>query len=199
MSGHVVDQNSAEVACRWVDEHGDALLAFALSRLNARETAEDLVQETLLAAWQNYAAYEGRAAERSWLIAILRNKIADHLRRHGRQRRASEKMQLASSLFDAQGEWREAAVPWRDSPAMLAENAEFWEVFRRCLTAMPDHLTRVFQARVIAQRSTHVACQELGVSPSNLAVRLHRARLLLRDCLNRRWFREGAPREEGHA
>ena len=64
----------------WVDRYGDYLYTFALFRVQNKATAEDLVQETFIAALQSHKDYKGQAAERTWLTAILKNKIIDHLK-----------------------------------------------------------------------------------------------------------------------
>ena len=60
---------------KWISEYGDFLYSFARSRVADQETAEDLVQETLLSAWRSKDRFEGRSSERTWLVSILRNKI----------------------------------------------------------------------------------------------------------------------------
>src|SRR5580698_2342527 len=70
---------------RWVDEHGDYLFKFALSRLRDVTRAEDAVQETFLAALKGGKNFAGRSAEKSWLTGILKNKIYDHFRKAGRE------------------------------------------------------------------------------------------------------------------
>jgi DNA-directed RNA polymerase specialized sigma24 family protein len=69
---------------RWVDEHGDCLYRYALVRVRGAEVAEDLVQETLLAAVRSREKFGGRSSERSWLVGILKNKIVDYYRKLGR-------------------------------------------------------------------------------------------------------------------
>src|SRR6266566_1981692 len=69
----------------WVDDHGECLYRYALVRVRKLEVAEDLVQETFLAAARGYEKFGGRSSERSWLVGILKNKIIDHFRRLGRE------------------------------------------------------------------------------------------------------------------
>src|SRR5215218_10549615 len=70
----------------WLADHGDYLYRYALAAARDREAAEDLVQETLLAAWRARAEFAGRASERTWLTAILKRKAVDWLRRRVRER-----------------------------------------------------------------------------------------------------------------
>ena len=62
---------------RLVNEHAEALYAYALMRVGQRESAEDIVQDTLLAALQSWERFAGHSTERTWLIGILRHKILD--------------------------------------------------------------------------------------------------------------------------
>jgi RNA polymerase sigma-70 factor (ECF subfamily) len=69
----------------WVDLYGDLLYRFALSRVKDPSIAEELVQETLLAALKSRANFQGRSTARTWLIAILKHKIVDHIRKRVRE------------------------------------------------------------------------------------------------------------------
>jgi RNA polymerase sigma-70 factor (ECF subfamily) len=64
----------------WVRRHADDLFRHALAMVRKHEVAEDLIQETFLAAWEGRDRFEGRSSERTWLLRILRNKIADYYR-----------------------------------------------------------------------------------------------------------------------
>jgi len=71
-------------AC-WVDDHGECVYRYALVHVRKPEMAEDLVQETFLAAVRGYEKFGARSSERSWLVGILKNKIVDHFRKLGRE------------------------------------------------------------------------------------------------------------------
>ena len=175
----------------WVDRYGDALHRFALSRVGRQEVAEDLVQETFLAGWQARAAFDGRASLGTWLGGILRRKVADYYRRNGRERARMEveASDQAGPLFGRFGKWLDGTAPWRESPEQMAENAEFWGVVAACLGELPSHLAEAFALRELRQETFEEVSTQTGITPKNLSVRLHRARLLLRRCLDRRWFR----------
>jgi len=176
---------------RWVDRYGDVMLSFALARTGRQDVAEDLVQETFLAAWRARDTYEKRSKFGTWLLGILRRKIADYFRASGREpaRRSGAAAESDQSLFDGRGKWVEAPAGWQRTPDELAENAEFWTIFANCLSDMPVHLAQAFQLREFGLATMNQICQTAGITPKNLSVRLHRARLLLRQCLERKWFR----------
>lgn len=188
----------------WVDEHGDYLFKYAVFRLRDRALAEDIVQETLLAALQAYGSFMGRGSERTWLVGILKHKVIDHFRRASRETALdmSEGQSLEhEEFFRRTGEWRDhwepehAPVEWRATPEGLLEQSEFWEVFMRCLTPLPARTADAFTLREVEGLTSEEICEVLGVSTNNLWVMLHRARMQLRHCLEVNWFRrEGARR-----
>ena len=174
----------------WVDQYGDVMLNYALARVGRRDLAEDLVQETFLAAWRARDSFDGRSQRGTWLVGILRRKIADHFRAGARRptQLPAESADSEEALFTAGGKWVNPPRRWKQSPDKAAENAEFWQVLTGCMSDMPTHLAQAFQLREIGEATTTEICRLVGIKPKNLSVRLHRARLLLRQCLERNWF-----------
>lgn len=185
----------------WLERHGDYLYRFALGRVRTAATAEDLVQETLLAAWQGRAGFAGAASERSWLTAILKRKIVDWFRRraheHASFARTEEADADAFDPFDRSGHWKRTPKDWGGDPAADLNRDEFWAVLRACLGKLPPRLHDVFILRYLEERSGEDVCQDLGLTPTNLWTMLHRARLRMCWCLTENWFgeqkREGRP------
>jgi RNA polymerase sigma-70 factor, ECF subfamily len=182
----------------WVDQHGDSLFRYAVLRVRDPETAADLVQETFLAALRVRDTYSGGSSIRSWLIAILKHKIADRLRKTGQEQRFRESKATEDrkeDMFDRRGHWRTPPLDWRGDPKIECERCEFWEVLGRCLSRIPAHLADVFLEHELDGLSREVICQNLRITRENLSVRLFRARLLLRGCLEGHWFhvREATP------
>ena len=174
----------------WVEQYGDQLLRVAASRIRQRDVAEDLVQETFLAAWEARHSFDGRSRFSTWLIGILRRKIADHYRREGKKQVPVEQALPSAQVqfFDERGCWIDVISKWKQTPDHFAENAEFWEIVADCLAQLPAHLAEVFRMRALAFSTTDEICEKVAITPKNLSVRLHRARLLLRHCLDRTWF-----------
>lgn len=175
----------------WLDRYGDSLYRFALQRVRDPATAEDLVQETLLAAWRAKDKFAGKSAERTWLVAILKNKLVDHLRRTRREAPLPESDvtdEVVDALFAAHdGHWVQPPAAWA-KPDDALEQAEFWKIFQACLEALPARHAQAFNLSEIDGLSTDQLCKVLEVQPSNVWVMLHRARLRLRECLELRWF-----------
>ncbi len=179
----------------WLNEHGDVLYRYARSRVRHREVAEDLVQEVLLAAIQSRDRFQGHSTVRTWLLSILRNKVADHYRNAAKSVVPIEfdsidaKEPVRSRYFTAKGLWKTALSAWK-APNHALENREFWIVVDDCLRRLPRSLASAFSLREVESRDTAEVRQILNLSEANLRVRLHRARLLLRECLERHWFAE---------
>ncbi len=178
-----------EDVTQWLTEHGDVLFRFALKRLGSREIAEDLVQDTFLAALRSLDDFQGRSAVQTWLVGILRHKIVDHLRNVSRQRErdAATTTERTTSPFH-RGHWQVGLKSWPSDPASSLENEEFWRALADCQDKLPSKLATAFRLRELDEMPMAEICDVLDISASNLSVRLHRARLLLRDCLDRNWF-----------
>ena len=175
----------------WIDEHGDALFRYALFRIQDATVAEDLVQETLLAAFRGKDGFAGRSSLRTWLFGILKHKIIDHLRRISRERPAEDietLANLADKTFDEQGVWKSQPANWTTDPGLLFQQQEFWQTLQDCLSELPPRLNQVFTLRQLDELSADEVRKILQVSPTNGGVMLHRARLRLRDCLEENWF-----------
>jgi RNA polymerase sigma-70 factor (TIGR02943 family) len=180
---------------RWVDDHGDYLFHFALARLRDPGRAEDLVQETLLAAWKGLAQYQGRSSERVWLAGILKHKLLDHFRQAGRETcftdldfAAEEEGRNFDHTAPA-GHWPlgGGSDDWEQSWAAV-DRQEFWRVFHECCDHLPERMAQVFLLREVDQLSSEEICAALQISPNHLWVMMHRARLALRRCLEVHWF-----------
>ncbi len=168
----------------WVDEHADALYRFALLRVSDPHVIEDLLQETYLAAYKSQGSFRGEANIRTWLIAILRLKIIDHYRALARD----AKKDLAEQERVKQEFRPQALSAWKGDPTRIFESKEFWITFHRCVEKLPATLARAFLMREVDGLDSGEVCQLLGISNSNLAVRVFRARSSMRDCLDIHWF-----------
>lgn len=178
----------------WLERHGDALFRYALLCVGRRDAAEDLVQETLLAAWRGRDNFRGTAAERTWLIGILKHKVDDHFRRAGREPTTVDVEAIEEALFDASGHWDTKPSQWADDPAAQLEAERFLEVLQRCLALLPENQRASFVLREMEDVDLDGICKVLAVSATNLYVLLHRARLRVRQCLETQWFNAGTNR-----
>lgn len=177
---------------RWVEEYGDALYRYALGRIRNPAVAEDLVQETFLAALKGQDGFSGKSAVQTWLIGILRHKMLDRIRKESRMQGSEDMEQTLAAVederFDASGRWRTGPPDWETDPHAVLERKEFRSVLESCIGKMPPPWQRVFVLREMEDLEADFICKQLEISSSNLWVILHRARTRLRDCLSVHWF-----------
>jgi len=179
----------------WVGQYGDYLFRYAMLRLRDRSTAEDLVQETFLAALKARGSFAGKSSESTWLVGILKHKIIDHFRRQAREAPLVEsdlRDQPDSSPFDGSGHWAKGPTGWGGNPADLYREKKFLDQLTKCLSGLSPNHANAFTLREIEGFETGEICKVLNVTETNLWVILHRARMLLRRCLEANWFERSA-------
>lgn len=185
---------------RWVDEHADFLYRYALIRVRRREVAQDLVQETLLAALKGRSDFDGRSPERGWLCGIMKNKVCDYFRKLGRETSMTDLEALSGEFSEkfVDGGWIHVTGPkeWKPASDEVMHRAEFWATLRKCLGKLPERVAHVFVLREVDGISSKEVCEIAAVSESNLWVMLHRARMALRECLEVNWF-DRPPKDQG--
>ena len=184
---------------KWLDCHGDYLYRYALVRVRDAGVAEDLLQETLLAAVGGYESHAGRSSERTWLVGILKHKVIDYFRRVAR----NAEFQFVPQGDGDETEWFEESGPWsghwREDRAPLTwpihaeqslESREFWETLENCLSKLPQQMSIAFTLREIDGLTSTEICEILNITPNNLWVLLHRSRAKLRQLLEAEWFQK---------
>ncbi len=170
------------------------LMRYAVLQLRDPQLAEDVVQETLLAGLEGWAKFTGKSSAKTWLIGILKHKVMDAIRRRSREQSRTidiedERLgEAIEDLFTADGKWKQLPSNWGD-PERAFENKQFWGIFESCLKLMPKRTAAVFMTHEVMEYTTDEICKELAITPTNIWVTLHRARLSLRQCLETKWFR----------
>lgn len=183
---------------RWLQEYGDALFRYALRRLHNRSHAEDVLQETLLAALQARASYSGRATEKTWLTGILKHKVIDFIRKQVRELTVDDINTLSDTtaesrmdnLFDTRGQWIHPPQDW-SSPDKALLNHQFVEAFGHCMRHLKPVHAQIFSMKELGGHSIDEICKELDITATNCSVMLYRARMGLRRCLELRWVDHG--------
>lgn len=171
------------------------MIKFAFLQLSSLPQAEDVVQEALTSAFQNLDSFKGRAAFKTWVFAILKNKIIDVVRQKSRLVAMSELFKDEESelsvdeLFDASGHWHKYEVPqvWQ-SPEEMMDQSDFWIIFEACLDHLPAKYAQVFMMREVVELSSNEICSKLELSISNFNVLMYRSRTRLRECLENKWL-----------
>jgi RNA polymerase sigma-70 factor (ECF subfamily) len=186
-------------ACE-LENYRSQLLRYAQWLLGDRDAAQDAVQDTLLAALHGPATFAGRSSVRTWLFGILRHKVMDAFRQQARAIPLDDDFEDElgeGASFTAEGQWRSAPADWGD-PEQTLSRKRFIEVLERCIDRLPKNAARVFTMREILDMDTGAICSAVGISQENCYVLLHRARLALRNWLERDWAGEvQAPSRRG--
>ncbi len=184
----------------WITLYGDYLYSMAIIKTGNREIAEDLVQDTFLSAFKAKESFKGNSSEKTWLTAILKNKIVDYYRkkdvlRNTDQYLADSEKSFYNSFFTTEGDhpghWTTAAAPkeWDIEKADNQLNSrEFNKILQNCIQKMPPKLVPVFIAKFVEDGSAEKICKEFNISSSNYWVIIHRAKVLMRSCLEKNWF-----------
>ncbi len=182
-------ENKKSVISSWVNLYADSMFSYALYRTSGKETAEDLVQETFMAAIQGFEKYEGLSNPKTWLFSILNHKILDYHRNNYRNKTNTENPD-SEWFFNDAGKWKteERPAPWNDDTGNLLDDEDFNDVLQKCMKKLPSSWYSVIQLKYMQEKKGEQICQELGIAPTNLWQILHRAKLELRKCIETNWF-----------
>ena len=174
----------------WLNDHGDYLYRFALARLRDPHQAEDVVQETFLAAIKS-PNFAEQSSPRTWLTGILKHKIIDVMRKGIREVAASDLMAdedaSMDEFFDDTGHWAEKPLAW-DIPHEALEQKQFLGVLQNCVDKLPAKLAAMFMLRDVQETDNEEICKELNITATNAWVMLYRARMSVRKCLEIHWL-----------
>ncbi len=180
------------------NSHRSYLLRVAVLQLRDNDLAEDVVQDTLVAALAGAQGFSGRSSLKTWLTGILKHKIIDAIRRKTREPALApldEETQVEDmdALFDESGHWENPPADWGDPESSLSR-VQFMDILQLCLEKLPPNTARVFMMREVMELDSTEICKELAITSTNLWVILYRARMALRQCLEQNWFAAGGGR-----
>ena len=176
----------------WVKNYADYLYSYVCTRIDDNELARDLVQETFLAALEGWEKFDRRSSEKTWLTAILKNKLYDVYRKKSNN---AEKQTITindsdtDEFFEESGHWKEGRYPepFGIEDAAL-ENKEFQGIIKSCLKKIPPLWKSVFTMKHVDEETSETICERLQITSSNFWVISHRTKVSLRDCLQRNWI-----------
>lgn len=185
---------------KWVDNYADYLYSLALYRLGDEDEARDLVQDTFLSALKAKDSFKGEASEKTWLVSILKRKVIDQYRKRAVRKESSfeesEEYKVAYRHYFQEegfrpGHWDSSSAPqeWSEVAKTDIEQKEFRSILARCLGKLPQAWSAVFAMKHMEDESSENICKELDISASNYWVILHRAKLQMRECLEKNWFK----------
>jgi RNA polymerase sigma-70 factor (ECF subfamily) len=174
-------------AQKWVYQYSDDLYNWALFKVGDSELAQDLVQDTFLAALKQLQKFNGKSKVKTWLFGILNNKIMDHFREQYRVGKTS----VLENAFNSDGSWNIDHIPenWSSNTDNLMDDTDFVEQLNRCKDKLPNHWSLALQYKYLREEDPKVICQELNISTTNYWQIIHRAKLQLRHCIKKNWGR----------
>jgi RNA polymerase sigma-70 factor (ECF subfamily) len=184
MPNHQINPN------RWIELYSDYLFNYTISRVNDREIAKDIIQDTFFAGLKSMKNFKGEASERTWLISILKRKIIDYYRKINSKKGQAE-VRMTYSTDENEGDWLEERVEDENylNAQDILENTELGDAIYDCMSKLPERQATVFKMKTILNYETETICNELNITASNLWVIIHRARLALAECMEKHWFK----------
>lgn len=176
----------------WVYQFGDQLYSWAFYKTSNEAVAADLVQDTFVSAFQHHHNFKGSSSPKTWLFAILKNKVTDHFRKSAKLKSLSLNVeQGVFECFDHEGQWKKEHMPepWDMMDNNLLDDIEFKDTLTSCMGKLPGAWASCMQLKYLSEKETNEICQQLNLTASNLWQILHRAKLQLRACLEKNWFK----------
>ena len=183
--------SSTVVFQQCVADYSDALYSWAYYKTSSKETAEDLVQDTFMAAFHKIDSFEGKSQPKTWLLSILNNKIIDYYRKNAKvSTRSIEQERIVDNsiqeFFNEDGHWNpELDVHeehWLDNP-------EFNKILAACIQKLPTNWQYAVQAKYIETQKSEDICDFLEINPTNYWQIIHRSKLALRQCIEKQWLK----------
>jgi RNA polymerase sigma-70 factor (ECF subfamily) len=180
----------------WVLRYGDFLFSVAFFKLSNKEAAEDLVQETFFSALKAKESFKNESSEKTWLTVILKNKIIDYYRKKEVFKHVTQYIQDTENSFNKSffnennGHWLDAATPlsWNVFADDKVISKDFDKVLNECIKKLPTKIVPVFIAKFLDNESSQFICKEFNITPSNYWVMMHRAKVIMRSCLEKNWI-----------
>lgn len=178
----------------WFHKYSDALFSWAYHKTSSREASEDLVQDTFLAAVRAYDGFQNNSNPKTWLFAILNNKIIDFYRKKAKSfalnSSKAEQMFInqTDSFFDSDQNWtlKKDTLLWEEEHHIL-DNEDFRKTLNTCMKALPENWRLAMLSKYILNKTANEICQEIKITQSNYWQIVHRSKLLLRNCIESNW------------
>ncbi|HRH10285.1 MAG TPA: sigma-70 family RNA polymerase sigma factor [Bacteroidia bacterium] len=181
----------------WVNKYSGYLVNYAYYRVNDKDLAEDLVQDAFLSALKAIQTFKGAASEKTWLTAILKNKIIDHYKKASTKKESPLQLNTYTApnydhFFNEEkmGHWQSNATPmdWKSSEYKV-ERSEFQEMLDRCLEKLPVKWKGIFSLCILEEGTAKEVCKEFNITSSNFWVIMHRSKLQIRECIEKNWIK----------
>lgn len=173
---------------KWVDEYSDSLFNYAYYRVNNRDLALDFVQETFFSALKAIDRFEQKSTIKTWLFSILKRKIIDYWRQQ--QSRKTKPVSQFSTNESDDTSWIENKTVHKDFSEIESniENKELRSTLLNCISTLPPKWKNVFIDKYIDDKDSEEICNEHNITSSNFWVIIHRAKVKLKGCMEKKWI-----------
>lgn len=168
--------------------HNASMVRVASAILRNRASAEEIAQETWIAVLRNIGGFEGRSSLAGWIFTILSNKAKTRVKRDGLSVSLDTSADDATfdDAFDGRGRWRDMPELWDEmTPERIVDGRQILEHLGEAIDQLPPAQRAVLVLRGQQDLDAEEVCDILGITEGNMRVLLHRARLSLRQSLDR--------------
>ena len=179
---------------KWVNTYSDTLFSWAFYKTSSKETAEDLVQDTFLAAYNKFDSFKGNSQPKTWLFSILNNKVIDYYRLSAKTTKKTVSLaedkgyEISEGFFDETENWKSTTInPIWNQDEELLDNPEFNDVLKHCMDDLPEKWNFAITSKYLTDKKANEICQDLNITVSNYWQIVHRAKLVLKKCLEMKW------------
>jgi RNA polymerase sigma-70 factor (ECF subfamily) len=186
-----MNSNSHNTISTWVGLFSDDLYTWAYHKTKKMDLAEDLVQETFIKAFNAIDDFQEKSSPKTWLFRILNNLLIDHYRKNAKYKTENldEAESLTNGMFDSKSNWQVYGFEdfWAKDENVF-DDSDFNHIFDFCMSDLPESWRLAVSAKYLLQMETVEICQELEITASNYWQMVHRAKLMLKKCLETKWF-----------
>lgn len=182
------EKRKNQIVETWVSSYYKELFVWARYKTSDVLLAEDLVQDTFMAAWKGFSSFKGDSNPKTWLFQILHHKIADHYRKSYQSpinKNAYDAQIKVTSLFDDFGNWEPNGFEKNWNTPNLMDNEAFNLHFEACISHLPDQWASIITDKYLIGKKSDIICQENQISTTNYWQVIHRAKLMLKKCLEK--------------
>jgi RNA polymerase sigma-70 factor (ECF subfamily) len=186
-----MEMDKSERITDLVEKYSDDLYRFAFSKTKDHEISQDLVQETLIVAFQKIDNFRGDSSVKTWLTSILKFKVADYYRAKIKEKVSDVEIGDISESFKSNGGWNPEKSPFAfGDDEELLDNPAFVKIFNGCIEGLPELWSAIIKMKYINPKDSSAIRKEFGITDTNMWQIVHRSKLKLKDCLKLNWVNQ---------
>lgn len=176
---------------QWVNTHAKYLFNWALFKTSNIADSEDLVQDTFIAAYKGLSNFDHRSLPRTWLVSILKNKLVDYYRKRNREQNVfiqDDALIDGIDFFVEDDSWNNTLNPeyCEEEIDEVFDQVGISELLETCIEHLPIKWGACLRLKFLENHNGKKICELLEISQANYWQILHRAKLNLRYCIQKR-------------